>query len=130
MTTFGKVLAFVNLVVGISLLAWAVSVYANRADWLDSKTDAGTTEGEVTKLKKEIDRLQKSIADASTAHGQRSAVLANTEAVRHYRKQRLKARLDEARQGTFKVQKPDPNNPVYTNVNDNTGEPILAPGSD
>jgi hypothetical protein len=127
MTTFGKVLAFVNLVVGVSLLAWAVSVYANRADWLDRKTDGGAAEGEVTRLKKEIDRLQKAVADADQAYGQEMVGLANAETRRYYRKRKLDARIQQARQGTFKVQKAYERDPAYTNVDDDTGAVILDP---
>lgn len=127
MMTFGKVLAFVNLVVGVSLFAWAVSVYGNRADWVDRKSDAGAAEGQITKLKKEIDRLQKSIADADAAYGKESVALANAETRRYYRKAKLDARLQQARQGTFKVQKAYERDPAYTNVEDDTGAPILDP---
>ncbi len=126
MTTFGKVLAFVNLVVGLSLLAWGVSVYANRVDWVDRKTDTETVEGEITKLKKEIDKLARSVADADAAYADRTAALAAAEAQRDYRKAKLDARLNEARRGTFKVQLPFANNPSFVNV-DQEGPPILAP---
>ncbi|HVK17675.1 MAG TPA: hypothetical protein VM533_12065 [Fimbriiglobus sp.] len=127
MTTFGKVLAFLNLVVGVSLLAWGASVYANRADWVDRKTGTDSVEGDVTRLKKEIDRLQKSVVDADAAYGQRSVALATAESNRTYRKRKLDARIAEARQGTFKVQKTFPNNPAFVNVDDNTGAPIFGP---
>ena len=128
MMTFGKLLAFVNLVVGVSLLAWAVSVYANRADWVDRKSDTDSTEGEITTLKKEIDRLQKSVVDANAAYGQRRRPpWRPAETQRTYRKRKLDARIAEARQGTFKVQKTFPNNPAFVNVDDNAGDPILGP---
>jgi hypothetical protein len=126
MTSFGKVLAFVNLVVGLSLLAWGVSVYANRVDWVDRKTDTESVEGEITKLKKEIDKLSRSIADANAAYAVRLAALTDAEARRDYRKARLDARLNEARRGTFKQQLPDAGNPVFVDVN-KEGPPILAP---
>jgi hypothetical protein len=127
MTTFGKLLAFLNLVVGVSLLTWGVSVYANRADWVDRKSDTESVEGQITTLKKEIDRLQKSAVDANAAYGQRSVALASAETQRTYRKRKLDARIAEARQGTFKVQKTFPNNPAFVNVDDNAGAPILGP---
>ena len=127
MTTFGKVLAFVNLVVGVSLLAWAVSVYANRADWVDSKSDAGTDEGQITQLKKEIDRLQKSVADADLAYGQESLALATAEFRQSYRERKLDDRVRQARLGAFKVQKVYERDPAFTNVDDDTGGPILGP---
>src|SRR5688500_15727849 len=113
MTTFGKLLAFLNLVVGVSLLAWAVSVYANRADWVDRKSGTDSVEGEISKLKKEIDRLPKSVADADAAYGRESAGLAGAEARRFYRKRRLDARIAQARQGTFRVQKMYENDPAF-----------------
>ncbi|HET6574978.1 MAG TPA: hypothetical protein VFG68_15335 [Fimbriiglobus sp.] len=127
MTTFGKVLAFVNLVVGVSLLAWAVSVYANRTDWVDSKSDAGTADGQITQLKKEIDRLQKSIAGADAAYGQESLTLATEEYRQSYRKVRLDDRIRQARLGTFRVQNVYPSDPAFVNVDDNKGGPILGP---
>jgi chromosome segregation ATPase len=127
MTTFGKVLAFVNLVVGLSLLAWGVSVYANRVDWVDRKTDTGTEEGEITRLKKEIDKLTRSVADTDAAYATRSDYLVKLEAQRDYRKAKLDARLAEARRGTFKVQVPLANDPSFVDVDNDKGPPVLAP---
>jgi hypothetical protein len=127
MTTFGKILAFVNLVVGIALLTWGVSVYANRADWVDRKTGTDSVEGEIGKLKKEIDRLTRSVADADAAYGQRLKTLAQTEAWQHYSKVKLDGRIAQARQGVFKVQKRAPNNPAFVDVNDDTGGPVPGP---
>jgi hypothetical protein len=127
MTTFGKVLAFLNLVVGMSLLAWGVSVYANRASWVDQKTGTESIEGEISKLKKEIDRYSKSVTDADTSYGSASAALAGIEGNRTYRKRKLDARIAQARLGTFKVQKTYERDPAFVNVDDDTGAPILGP---
>jgi hypothetical protein len=35
MTTLGKVLAFLNLIGAVGILTWAVSIYANRVDYLE-----------------------------------------------------------------------------------------------
>jgi hypothetical protein len=125
MTTFGKVLVFVNLVGGIALLTWGATAYANRVDWVDRKTDTETVEGEITRLRKEIDRTTKSIADAQAAYATRAAILTKTENDRDTFKQKLDQRINEARAGTFRVQNTYPNSP-FVNL-DQQGEPILGP---
>ena len=58
-TKIGKLLVFVNLMASVGLMAWALSLYTNRVDWLDATTAEGKTDGQITLLKKEIDRLTK-----------------------------------------------------------------------
>lgn len=115
MSGFGKLLAFLNLFAGVTLLAWSVSIYANRVDWLDSKTDAGTTEGQITQMKKEIDRLSRAITDAQASYGTEAGEVAKLEAARDYRKLGYAQRLAQARTGSFTVQLPQP--PLGPNAN-------------
>ena len=39
MTAIGKILAFLNLAVGLGLAMWSVNVYTNRPSWFDAPAD-------------------------------------------------------------------------------------------
>lgn len=121
MTGFGKLLAFLNLFAGVTLLAWSVSIYTNRVAWLDRKSDAGTTEGQITKMKKEIDRLSRSIADAQASYGTEASEVARLEAARDYRRLGYAQRLTQARTGSFTVQIPQPGLAPNSNYTDLPG---------
>lgn len=125
MTGLGKFLTYVNVLVAVTLMAWAVSAYANRVDYLDYKSGEESRKGQISQLKEEIDKLQRSAADAQAAYGLRAAELAAVEARRDYRYGKLQARLAEARgtggrQPVFKVQLDDAGRvagqPVFTDV--------------
>jgi hypothetical protein len=115
MNAFGKLLAFLNLFAGVTLLAWSVSIYANQVDWLDRKSDAGTTEGQITQMKKEIDRHTRSITATQASYGAEASEVARLEAARDYRKAGYAQRLTQARTGSFTVQLPQP--PLGPNSN-------------
>ena len=60
MTGIGKLLVFLNLIAAAALLTWGLSAYANSPNWVDSKSADGTAvEGEISLLKKEIDKFAK-----------------------------------------------------------------------
>jgi len=125
MSGLGKFLTYVNVLFAVTLMAWAVSAYANRVNYLDYKDGAETKKGQISQLKEEIDKLQKSAAEAQAAYGARAAELVAVEGRRDYRYARLQNRLIEARgmggrQPVFKVQLDLPTReagqPVYTDV--------------
>jgi hypothetical protein len=124
MTTAGKILSFLNLIVAVGLLTWGLSAYANRADWVDQKSDAGTVKGQITLLNEEVTRLTKAINDAQTGYGAEYVALIAEEGDRDYRRNQFAFRLDVARQdkdpkgGSFRRQVPQqpPGNPAFTNL--------------
>lgn len=103
-TKIGKLLVFVNLVASVGLLAWALSLYTNRIDWLDATTAEGKTDGQITVLKKEIDRLTKAIGETQTGYAGKKYALAASEERLDTRARVFAARLNQARNGRFKVQ--------------------------
>jgi hypothetical protein len=125
MTTLGKLLTYLNVLFSITLMMWAVSAYANRVNYLDYKDGTESKKGQISQLKDEIDKLQKSIAEAQANYGKRATELVVIEGRRDYRYARLQARLAEARgtggrQPVFKVQLPiqstEPGATAFTDV--------------
>ncbi|MGL6095542.1 MAG: hypothetical protein ACRC7O_07075 [Fimbriiglobus sp.] len=105
MTTIGKLLVFANLFVAVALLAWAVSLSANRLDWVDRTTADGTKiEGEISLLKKDIERSVKAITDANVGYSQAKKELKDQESGRTIRKSVLDERLSKAKRGEFRDQ--------------------------
>ena len=100
MTGIGKLFVLANLFVSVTLAVWAVSLYANRLNWLDSTTgDGQAVEGRLTAMKKDLARLSADAAATSQLYGQRSANLLNGEAYRQRRVDFYTARLAQARTG-------------------------------
>lgn len=101
MTGIGKLFVILNLFVSVTLAVWAMSLYANRLDWLDSTTaDGQQVDGRLTEMKAELANLSSSIASSSQLYGQRSNNLSNGEAYRQRRLDFYTARLDQARNGS------------------------------
>jgi len=103
-TRIGKLLVFVNLAVSVGLLAWSLSLYSNRVDWLDTATADGKTEGQISVLKKEIERLSKAVAETQAGYSAKKYSLAASEETLDGRARVFARRLDQARSGRFKVQ--------------------------
>lgn len=102
MTAFGKVLAFLNLVVGIGLAAWSVNVYANRPPYFDpvpEGVDKGNAPDTFATLKAEIDSLGKAAAGAAAAWGEGLKAVEAREKTRTYRQARFATRLKHAAEG-------------------------------
>lgn len=125
MTALGKALTYVNVLVAITLMMWAVSAYANRVNYLDYKDGTEAKKGQISQLKEEIEKLSKAAADAQANYGARASELVELEGRRDYRYGKLQARLAEARgtggrQPLFKVQLDTgdrrPGQPVFTDV--------------
>jgi len=104
MTGIGKLLVFVNLFVSVGLMAWAVSAYANRVDWLDRTTEDGKVNGQITELKAEIGRLSKAVADANAGYAAKKYALGVAEDRTVGRRLAFATRIDSARNGKFRVQ--------------------------
>ncbi len=104
MTTIGKLLVFVNLVASVGLLAWALSLYTNRIDWLDTTTADGKVEGQISLLAKEIARLKKAIGETQSGYSVKKYALGVSEERLDQRSRVFATRLGQARSGRFKVQ--------------------------
>lgn len=133
MSALGKFLAFANIFFSVGLLSWAVSIYANRLDWTDRTSDTGTVKGEITQLKEEIDRISKSLGDLQGVYADRLnnpvTGLLSREAVRDFRAQRYRERLESARKGAYRQQLEAPGSvgqSVFTDLS-KEGPPILGP---
>ena len=102
MTVFGKLLAFLNLVVGVGLAMWSVNLYTNRPSWYDEPSDfvdKGNSPLTFKQFKTEIDTLGKSAAALSGKWGEALTVVEQREAVRKDRQGKHAARLLLARTG-------------------------------
>jgi hypothetical protein len=61
MTTFGKVLIFLNLVLSIAGAAWAMALYTQRVNWT-AKAGADGTQGKIKELTDKINQGQAALA--------------------------------------------------------------------
>ncbi len=119
MTGIGKILVFLNLIAAAALLTWGLSAYRNSPDWLDQKSAEGAAiEGEISLLKKEIDRYARAAAGASEGYATKSAVLASAERLRDFRKARLDVWLKDAEAGSFFTLPVVPNDPAVLDTSD------------
>ena len=111
MTRLGKILVFLNLLASVSLVTWAVSLSANRLDWIDRQDGDRKVEGDITRLKKEIDAALKGITETSAVYGQADRALTALEIGadpgqegRDRRRAVFAARLKAAEDGRFAEQ--------------------------
>jgi hypothetical protein len=102
MTLIGKVLALVNLIIGIALVSWSVSLYVQRPAWFDPKPEGvspGHSPQTFAQLKDEIDTLGRAAAAASANWGAQRKRLEDLEARRASRLKGFAERLEWARNG-------------------------------
>jgi hypothetical protein len=100
MTVFGKLLAFLNLVVGLGLAMWSVNLYTNRPSWYDAPSDVvdkGNSPITFKQMTDEIASLGKTAASVSGKWGAELAVVEQREALRKDRQGKHAARLVLAR---------------------------------
>lgn len=120
MTAIGKVLVFLNLMAAAALLTWGLSAYSNSPQWVDGKSgDGQKTDGEITRLKGEIDRYTKAIAGANSSYVANSTVAASADTTRDFRKARLDVWLKDAEKGEFFTLPRLPNDPTVLDTSDN-----------
>jgi hypothetical protein len=102
MTVFGKILAFLNLVVGLGLLAWSVSIYTERPAWF-APAPEGVTPGQnpvtFAQLKADIDGLTRTAVAASANWGIQYKALEHAEELRATRLKGYAERLAWTRTG-------------------------------
>ena len=112
MTTFGKLLVFVNLVFGVGAATWAAAVYTQRPAWFDPAPDGGTPKGAVpgtfAGLSAEIDALTRAAESAGKGWSDQYARLTRAEALRASRQAKMfgggkgkEGLLDYARAGDY-----------------------------
>lgn len=90
MTFFGKLLAIVNVVLGIGLAIWSVSVYANRLPWYDpapppEMIHPGHKPANFAFLREELERHTRAVQAASQAWTQQRLRFEQLEQLRNNR---------------------------------------------
>lgn len=102
MTTIGKALAFVNLLIGLAMLAWSVTLYTQRPAWMDAKPEsisAGQNPLIIAQLKEDIESLGRQASAASANWGAQRKLLEDAETLRAARQKGFAERLEWARTG-------------------------------
>ncbi|MBP3958476.1 hypothetical protein J8F10_24780 [Gemmata sp. G18] len=106
MTAIGKLMAFLLLAVGLAMMTWAVSAYAQRPGWFDPIPEGGVDKNAQTatfaQLKVEIDALNRSAGVASDVWGTSLKELEAREALRANRLKGFADRNRWARKGNPK----------------------------
>jgi hypothetical protein len=129
MTAIGKLLALLNLVAGLGILAWSVTIYVERPGWFDKAPDGvdkGNSPVGFEQLKAETDALGRAAGVASAAWGTHLQTLEERE---KYRADRRKA-FDDRRRWAYKGHpndKVDPVNPKSPGKG--FYEPVIDPAS-
>ncbi len=102
MTAIGKLLALLNLVVGIGVLSWSVNLYVHRPGWFDEPSesvDKGNKPVGFKQFKVEADNLYKVAAISSEAWGTSLKALEEREKYRADREAGYAKRIQWARKG-------------------------------
>ena len=103
MTLIGKILVFLNLIIGVGVAVASTAVFTHRPGWFDAPDKAGSAaaaEGfTFTQMKAETETHGRSAVAASRAWGDNVTDLLEKERVRDDRKVKLDARLERARKG-------------------------------
>lgn len=102
MTLIGKLLALINLVAGLGVLVWSVSVYSLRPGWFDPAPKSvykGNTPLTFAQLKEELAALDRAVNLASLTWGEQKLLLEKAEARRADRLKKYEQRLQWARTG-------------------------------
>jgi hypothetical protein len=105
MTLIGKLLAFLNLFVGLGILSWSTIVYTQRPGWFDAIPEgisAGQNPENFAQMKAEIETLGRMASAASANWGIQRKMLENVEAKRADRLAKYGERLTWAKNGNPK----------------------------
>lgn len=113
MTAIGKLLALLNLVVGLGIMAWSVNVYVHRPAWFEKATPNERNDRALNfeQLKADALALTRSAGYASQSWGTNLKALEEREKVRADRKAAYAERLRWAHKGNPK-DAIDPGNPM------------------
>jgi len=102
MTLIGKLLAVLNLLIGLALVTWATSLYAQRPGWFDpapESYDKGSQPVNFAMVKGEVESLAKSADAASGVWGANLKVLEAAEGRRDKRRAEYAKRTEWAKTG-------------------------------
>jgi hypothetical protein len=114
MTSLGKILTFVNLVIAVAMASWSVSTYTTRPGWFDPKPEGPYPSGKevenFAQLKEEIDSLGRTAIAAGSEWGAQRARLEGLETLRATRLKGYAERLEWAREGRDPK---DPKSPAF-----------------
>lgn len=105
MTLIGKLLAFLNLLVGLGILSWSMIVYTQRPGWNDPVPESisqGQNPENFASMKAEIESLGRMATAASGNWGKQRKMLEDLEVRRAQRQDMYKERLTWARTGNKK----------------------------
>jgi len=141
MTTLGKLLALLNLVFGLGLLAWSLTVYTQRPGWFDpvpENVSPGQTPVTFAQLKADIEGLERAAKAASANWGASLKALEEAEDLRASRQKGYAERLAWTRTGNPKIRDKDGNptgagffEPIFDSSGlldlKNLGPPIKGP---
>src|SRR6476469_1620932 len=97
MTAIGKLLALLNLVAGLGILTWSVTLYVQRPGWFPPVPDNGE-KGKFAQLEAETATLTRAAGIASDAWGAHLTTLEEREKVRADRR----AAFNERRRWMYK----------------------------
>jgi hypothetical protein len=102
MTLIGKLLAYLNLLAGLGILAWSTTLYTQRPGWFNPIPDSispGQNPESFKQMQAEIDLLFRTATAARTNWGSQSKTLEGLEAKRTDRLKKYDERLNWARNG-------------------------------
>jgi hypothetical protein len=102
MTTIGKILAFLNLIIGLGFVSYAVTLYSQRPGWFDpvpEVVDKGQSPRNFAQLKQEHDNLGRAASVASGIWGKEHKRLLAAEKRRADRQAEWKRRAQWIRTG-------------------------------
>jgi hypothetical protein len=102
MTSIGKILAFLNLVVGLGFISFAATLYFQRPAWFEpvpDVVDKGNAPVTFAQLKQDTENAGRLASGASVTWGEQLQKLEKTEARRADRLKEYEKRLGWARKG-------------------------------
>ena len=107
----GKLFVFLNLIVALGLVAWAVSLTSNALDWTDTpegfnKADENPYADDTNNLERltsKITKLNEGIKAAQNGLIAKSTLVLNAETERDARYAAIQRRLTDARTGRFRT---------------------------
>ena len=107
----GKLFVFLNLIVALGLVAWAVSLTSNALDWTDTpegfnKADENPYADDTNNIERltgKITKLNEGIKAAQNGLAAKSTLVLNAETDRDARYAALQRRLTDARTGRFRT---------------------------
>lgn len=123
MTKFGKTLVFVNLILSLALMIWAMSAFVHRIDWSDNKAKDGKPDGE---LVRRIARVKAAWLPLPQSENDWRASRQNLLALEERRRD-VRTWYDSEMAKLDKDANPNQPTPLFEVVTDLAGMPALEP---